>query len=853
MLRDILVISQLIFFINLCAQLGVMNTNVNNSSSQNNITKCDRARCVCCKSNRICLDSTYCNFVTGEVVQLPLDFKATCTTKNCIYLIKCKKPNCQYQYIGHTVNRLCARISNHKSSILRGKVCKLVRKHFTGVHNTEDMMIMPIAVFSNNLTLKQREEIEEEYILKLNTLFPYGLNARCKKAKVLDSETDVLTSKCTIYSKFPSVNISRNNRGGNQANNNSQFDVDGFFDSIFEDNLVRFRNIRTRLNTLKKQQLKNVYLKSINLYSQTKFDNLRNYHLTLYIKDLSWFYLVRMEKSRNVKPKPSNFIIFTYVNKYMEQIKFPKIFAINDIVSKFPHRSKSGYFSSPSVSFRYEKTIRSKVLNYNKVLRENLDPTVMTCDCTNHPFFDSHHKHVITGNLDIVQCKDLKSLLSKGLNYRDQSPPNKKSVLAAVKEGLTEYIKKTSAKSKLPEVMYNEWKLAILDYVRSKVAKFSKYNFNNILSQQHVKDELAALHDKYVLVPTDKAANNVTFMCKKLYLTLITNEMNSTTFQAVFESEKDIVKKHESFLDKFGLKLEDDNSKLPTLYITPKQHKNPIGFRFITAGYNCSLQQLSKQLSICLKSMLHSAKNHSQYQNKFHTRNDFYIIDNNVPVLDFIASNNIQDGHKSISTFDFSTLYTSIPHQQLKDNLCKFVNKVFEFKNKTFIIPNSFNKRAYFSDGISSNKLAFSKDDLIECLTYLIDNSFVNINGAIYRQIIGIPMGTNSAPQIANIYLHVYEYLYISNLIELGDDESLEKLTNIFRYQDDLISFNDLGLLESVLQDIYPQEMIVNKTNISPCKCNYLDMTISIYRGKFVVKLFDKRKDYKFDVISYPF
>ena len=90
MLREILVISQLTVFIKLLVQLSVIcysTTDVNissdvNMSSHGNITKCDRARCVCCKSNRLCLDPTYCNFVTGEVFQLPIDFKATCTTKN---------------------------------------------------------------------------------------------------------------------------------------------------------------------------------------------------------------------------------------------------------------------------------------------------------------------------------------------------------------------------------------------------------------------------------------------------------------------------------------------------------------------------------------------------------------------------------------------------------------------------------------------------------------------------------------------------------------------------------------------------------------------------------------------------
>ena len=34
-------------------------------------------------------------------------------------------------------------------------------------------------------------------------------------------------------------------------------------------------------------------------------------------------------------------------------------------------------------------------------------------------------------------------------------------------------------------------------------------------------------------------------------------------------------------------------------------------------------------------------------------------------------------------------------------------------------------------------------------------------------------MGTNAGPQIANTYLHVYEYEYIKKLIENGDEVAL--------------------------------------------------------------------------------
>ena len=93
-------------------------------------------------------------------------------------------------------------------------------------------------------------------------------------------------------------------------------------------------------------------------------------------------------------------------------------------------------------------------------------------------------------------------------------------------------------------------------------------------------------------------------------------------------------------------------------------------------------------------------------------------------------------------------------------------------------------------------------------------------------------MGTNAAPQIANIYLHVYEFEYIKLLIERDDKISLKKLKDIFRYQDDLIAFNDFGLFSNILSDMYPPEMVINNTNISARKSCYLDLGISIFKRK---------------------
>jgi hypothetical protein len=75
--------------------------------------------------------------------------------------------------------------------------------------------------------------------------------------------------------------------------------------------------------------------------------------------------------------------------------------------------------------------------------------------------------------------------------------------------------------------------------------------------------------------------------------------------------------------------MKPENEKLPYSYRTVKMHKNPVKFRFITAGRNSSLKQLSVAVGLCLQGCLKVAKNHSNHVNRFYSRNDFYVLDSN--------------------------------------------------------------------------------------------------------------------------------------------------------------------------------------------------------------------------------
>ena len=47
--------------------------------------------------------------------------------------------------------------------------------------------------------------------------------------------------------------------------------------------------------------------------------------------------------------------------------------------------------------------------------------------------------------------------------------------------------------------------------------------------------------------------------------------------------------------------------------------------------------------------------------------------------------------------------------------------------------------------------------------------------------------------------------------------------------------------------------MVLKKTNVLSQKVNFLDMSISVYQGKFRFSCYDKRNDFKFNVINFPF
>ena len=104
------------------------------------------------------------------------------------------------------------------------------------------------------------------------------------------------------------------------------------------------------------------------------------------------------------------------------------------------------------------------------------------------------------------------------------------------------------------------------------------------------------------MVPADKAANNVVVAYKRYYTNTLKQELSTAkTYEHNRLDETSIVDRHRCHrAAKFGLFVDEDHSKLPTLYWLPKLNERPYKSRFIANSSACTTTELSILLTSCL-------------------------------------------------------------------------------------------------------------------------------------------------------------------------------------------------------------------------------------------------------------
>ena len=134
-----------------------------------------------------------------------------------------------------------------------------------------------------------------------------------------------------------------------------------------------------------------------------------------------------------------------------------------------------------------------------------------------------------------------------------------------------------------------------------------------------------------------------------------------------------------------------------------------------------------------------------------------------------------------------------------------------------------------------------------DALHYLLHNIFIRFGSKLYRQIVGIPIGTNCALLIADLF---YERDFMLSLSDNNQTDIIEAFNSTSRYLDDVLNI-DNPYFEQMVGQIYPTELQLNTANSSYKEAPFLDLNL-ITNGIFSSKIYEKRDDFNFEIINFP-
>ena len=199
-------------------------------------------------------------------------------------------------------------------------------------------------------------------------------------------------------------------------------------------------------------------------------------------------------------------------------------------------------------------------------------------------------------------------MISHGPKFREPQhinwKHNFKIIMDAVEDYVRRWIKIEGDQDPELEPM-SDWVRTIRSLVQGRIHKLK--NCVNSRPKSVFKDQeavkcLTSLHDKYVIVPVDKASNNIVFVCESYYFECLIKELPTS-----FDNEE-VLANHRSFMTSLNIPSGKESEDLPYLYWIPNLHKTPYKERYISGSSTCS----TKELYIHLTKILSAVKEGQQ-------------------------------------------------------------------------------------------------------------------------------------------------------------------------------------------------------------------------------------------------
>ena len=247
----------------------------------------------------------------------------------------------------------------------------------------------------------------------------------------------------------------------------------------------------------------------------------------------------------------------------------------------------------------------------------------------------------------------------------------------------------------------------------------------------------------------DKTTNNFAFVCKKFYICSILRELGlwpgeeGLTYKKSDLSKPQVIDKLRRGSD-FYLKnerVEDVHYDLPFIYAIVKMHKTPIKLRFIIASCKSPNKTLARVAMLGLDACEKQIERFCESIRNFTGINRFFIINNFQKIANDIEILNSRPSEKQISTFDFTSLYTKLTHERLKNNMEWYVDTAFKgakLRGQKYL--SVYHSSTRWVSRHNDNTNSFDSASFKGIIKFLVDNAYFYVGEFVIGQTIGIPM-----------------------------------------------------------------------------------------------------------------
>lgn len=597
--------------------------------------------------------------------------------------------------------------------------------------------------------------------------------------------------------------------------------------------------------------------------------------------------LIRHDAIRKEKETPSTWIRVEWTSHSLRYASLKSHMLSPDVISEWPC-SSIDIFDNLVVCKKLSKPIGDSICNFRKVARQLpvLDSDD-ACYCRRYPSrYRPNGGCVYTGDLSIVHNTSLEQLLSYGPNHRVHRNVNP---MIAVTQGVTDFIAYHARTNNKSINAFTSWRVALL----SAIAVSLNHHYpdpqpnrsTDPLQHPSIVKRLNYMMRHLVFVPVDKASSNIAVVCKSLYANAIRNELcqPNGAYKLVSDSISTITDRHAVDLGK-----RCGEHKLPYLYALPKLHKPKIAWRFIAASSSCTTQPLSSLLSDALR-FIQTSLRHKDDQHFIATGVKRYFIVDTANEISQYCTRYRRTGARSnwqLHTGDFSTMFTTIPHHDLIASMKRVTHEAWSHEASKSNQPlsdltltwqrdatehcrwSSSSSRTTRSKSVPAvcgladiftrdKTVTFTLKSLNDAIAYLVQNTYLINAGSIYKQTVGIPMGTNCAPSLANLFLYDYESRFIDRNPIIAP-----YFKHTFRYIDDTLSMDNPYWQHAVTNEhidnggsMYHSSLVFNDTSTESADArsvHFLGMTINGHGGRLSSSIYDRRETFPFIVRRYP-